>query len=60
MANPSPAPGDTTFKDRDIIPTHQFVLGINLFIVKMTRIMEVGYMDISPRDEDDHGASPDF
>jgi len=44
--------GDSDLKDRDIIPTHQFVMGPKLYIVKMTRIMEVGYMDILTQDED--------
>ena len=50
----SVSPGATDWKDRDVIPAYQFVFGPKLYMVKMTSIMEVGYMDIS---QDEEGTS---
>jgi hypothetical protein len=45
--------GSRAYKDRDIIPQVQFVLGSKYYFVKQNKIIEISFMDIMNDEEDE-------
>lgn len=45
--------GSTAYRDRDIIPQVQFVLGSKYYFVKQNKIIEISFMDIMNDEEDE-------